>query len=139
MQAASLTVAWTYTHGTETGFKVERAPGTNPLDSAFQEIASVPYTLTSYVDGSLPAGTVYSYRIRAYNTTTLSGYSNVATGTTPAALPAPGGATAAPTVLVSVTLNANESVTVKNSAITSKPGAKTFNVPPGKSLVVRSN
>jgi hypothetical protein len=138
LHAASLTVTWTYTHTTETGFKVQRAPGSNPADSAFADVATVPYTSTNYIDAALPNGTTYSYRILAYNATTLSPWSNVATGTTPAALPAPGGATVAPTVLVAVTLNPNDSITVKNSTNASRPGSKTLNVSPGNSVLVAS-
>lgn len=138
LQAASLTVAWTYTHTVETGFKIERAPGSNPADTAFVEIATVPYTALSYIDTALANGATFSYRIRAYNSTTLSAYSNIATGTTPAALPAPAGATATPTVLVSVTLNPGQSIAVKNSDNTNKTGSKTYNLAPGQSILVAS-
>jgi len=50
---------------------------------------------TGYTDSGLSAGTSYWYRVRAINTYGQSGYSNVATATTPISPPAaPGGLTA---------------------------------------------
>jgi hypothetical protein len=76
-----------------TEYRLERRTGT---DGAYTEIAQLAGTQTSYSDTGLQPSTTYSYRVRAGNVTGLSGYSAVATATTPAA---PSPAPAAPTGL----------------------------------------
>jgi hypothetical protein len=77
-------LAWTDNADNETGFKIERAP-----DSvSFAEIATAGANATTYSDSSFPAPTApttYTYRVRAYNGTGDSGYSNTATATVDAA------------------------------------------------------
>jgi unsaturated rhamnogalacturonyl hydrolase len=61
----------------ETGFLMER----KDQDSFFQ-IADLPAGITTYTDTSVESMTQYSYRVRAYNTSDTSRYSNVYTLTT---------------------------------------------------------
>ena len=88
--AAEFTLRWADNSKNETGFKVERATGSN---GTFAQVATTGANVTSYVDRSLAAATLYRYRVRAYNGAGHSSYSNIASGTTPAA-----GANSAPTL-----------------------------------------
>lgn len=90
-QAAQFTLRWKDNASNETGFRIERATGSS---GSFSLIASTGANTTSYVDANLPASTTYRYRIRAYNGSGNSGYSNTATGTTPAS----SGSNTAPTI-----------------------------------------
>ncbi|MEQ1758998.1 MAG: fibronectin type III domain-containing protein, partial [Vicinamibacterales bacterium] len=86
-------LSWVDGSTNETGFKIERA-GSNGI---FAEIASVAANTTSFTNTGLTAETQYSYRVRAFNVTGDSQYSNVAPVTTlpaPVPPPAPTGLTA---------------------------------------------
>ena len=76
--AAQLSLTWTDTSTNEDGFKIERKTGTA---SAFGQLASVPAESTGYLDTTVTAGTMYCYRVRAYNSAGDSGYSNEACAT----------------------------------------------------------
>lgn len=78
--AGQLTVQWNDNSTTESGFKIERS--TN--GGSFSQIATVGANITQYIDSAVASSTTYSYRIRAYNLTTTSAYSNLATVTTAA-------------------------------------------------------
>jgi hypothetical protein len=78
---AQFTLTWTDNSTNEAGFRIERSVN----GTAFIEIATVGANVVTYVDAGLPNSTAYWYRLRAYNVAGNSGYSNVATGTTPAA------------------------------------------------------
>ena len=64
----------------ETGFRIERCPGTNCTN--FTLLTTVGANSASYRNSSLPAGTSYTYRVRANTSVGYSVYSNVATGRT---------------------------------------------------------
>ena len=75
---------WSDNSGNEGEFLIERdtEPGfTSPA------IESAWANSTGYADTGLAPGTTYYYRVRARNATDSSGYSNVASATTPAAAP----------------------------------------------------
>jgi Fibronectin type III domain len=78
--SSSLVLAWTDAASTESGFRVERS--TN--GSAFTQIASTGANVATFTDTNLTAGTLYYYRVRAYNGAGNSVYSNVASATTAA-------------------------------------------------------
>lgn len=87
-----INLTWTDNANSETGFVVQRCPGSasacaaNP--SQFVEIARTDANIDYYGDTGLPAGTTYTYRVRAFNGSGNSAWSNTATATTLTALPA---------------------------------------------------
>lgn len=74
-------VLWQDNAEGETGFKLERQVG----GGAWTQLATVGANVTSYTDDGLTTGTIYAYRLRAYDTVLAmvfySGYSNVASAT----------------------------------------------------------
>lgn len=77
--ASQIDLAWIDNSDDEFGFKIERS-----LDgSSWSEIATVGANDTSYSDMNLSPNTTYYYQVRAYNSSGSSGYSNVASTTTP--------------------------------------------------------
>jgi len=90
---SQINLKWTDNATNEEGFKVERC-----VDSAcsnFALVATLTTNTTSYTNTGLAGNTTYYYRVRAYNASGNSAYSNIAGGrtlssaTTPAAtLPA---------------------------------------------------
>src|SRR5215475_6737024 len=81
--AGQLTQSWLDNGGGATGISVERSLGNT---GAFAEIATTSATATSYTDTLLADGTNYCYRVRSYNATAYSAYSNTACGTTAQAI-----------------------------------------------------
>ena len=87
-----INLTWTDNSNNEDGFKVERCPGTasycgaNP--GAFVQIATTGANVDYHGDTGLPAGTTYTYRVRAYNGSGNSAYSNSSTATTQSVTPA---------------------------------------------------
>ena len=67
-------LAWADNSSDETGFSIERCLG--PGCTAFGQIATVGAGATTYTDGFHASG-MNRYRIRAYNGTGYSGYSNI--------------------------------------------------------------
>ncbi|MEI6195899.1 MAG: fibronectin type III domain-containing protein, partial [Verrucomicrobiota bacterium] len=62
----------------EDGFQLERAPDTNGIPGAWQEIAVIPATnsyYANYTDTNVTAYTTNWYRVRAYSSLGASGYS----------------------------------------------------------------
>lgn len=78
--SSQITLSWTDSSGNESGFKIERCSGSSC--SNFVQMASVAANVNIYSDSGLPAGTAYSYRVRAYNSAGYSGYSNTASAST---------------------------------------------------------
>ena len=64
---------WTDEVDGETGFEIERSKF---ISSLYQPIATVGANTTTYTDTDLMADTKYFYRIRAFNETDTSAYSN---------------------------------------------------------------
>ena len=80
-------LAWTDNSNNEQGFKIERSTdGVN-----FSQIATVGANVKAYTNTGLSKNKKYYYRVRAYNGTTNSAYSNVASATTPSRSPARAG------------------------------------------------
>src|SRR5262249_31557548 len=71
---------WTAGSTDELGFSVERSLG---AQGTFSEVARTGPGITSFVDVGLSDATTYCYRLRAFNETDYSDYSNTACGTTP--------------------------------------------------------
>jgi hypothetical protein len=80
-EAASLSLNWADNSSNETGFTIERKTGTN---GTFAQITTVGANVRSYIDSTLANSTTYCYRVRAYNSSANSAYSNEMCGTTTA-------------------------------------------------------
>ena len=83
--ASSVTLTWTRNSSNETGFQVERSSGGA---GTFGLLTTTAAGATTYSDTALTANTLYNYRIRAVGAAGTSGYSNVASLTTPTGCPA---------------------------------------------------
>jgi hypothetical protein len=81
----NVTVVWTDNATNESGYKVERSPD----GATFNEVASLGANATSFSDAAIAASSRYFYRVRAFNSTGLSAYSNIINVTTPATPPPP--------------------------------------------------
>ncbi len=79
VSTSQINLVWMDPADNEDGFKIERAGGTH---ADFTEIAEVGVNVTTYDDKDLQPATLYSYRVRAFNTHGHSGYSGVASATT---------------------------------------------------------
>ena len=82
--SSQVNLAWIDNSSNETGFKIERSGNGG---STYAQIATT--TASSYSDTGLAAGTIYYYRVRAYNTAGDSSYSGAATATTQAGVTIP--------------------------------------------------
>ena len=106
----SIQLKWTDTSTIETGFTIQRS--TSTTFPANPTTFTVGANVTTFTDTSVVAVRTYYYRVRAFNATGPSAWSNVASATTPSPLPAaPSGLSAtaqSPTsVLLGWTDNAN--------------------------------
>lgn len=86
LQPNSITLEWRDSSDNEIRFYIERMD-----NSGFQVIDSVDANVTEYVHDNLDENTLYVYRVRAWNNTGYSAYSNVAELVTPFDLVAPEG------------------------------------------------
>ena len=80
--AARVSLNWTTGATNASGFYVERAPDNAGTAGTFVQIASVQVSTPSYVNTGLAANTAYWFRVRAFNSSDVSGYSNNASATT---------------------------------------------------------
>jgi hypothetical protein len=76
VSASQINLSWTDNSGNEAGFLIERCTGNNCTN--FAQIASVGAGATSYPNTGLSSGTFYRYRVRAFNGSGNSAYSNIA-------------------------------------------------------------
>jgi len=74
--ASQLNLAWTDNASNEDGFKIERCSGNSCTN--FAQIATVGANIRTYSNTGLNKNTIYTYRVRAYNTFGNSAYSNIA-------------------------------------------------------------
>lgn len=79
ISSSSIRLNWKDNADNETGYKVERSISST---GSFLEIASLSAAAKSYDDGGLNPSTTHYYRVRAYNSTGNSIYSNIGTATT---------------------------------------------------------
>jgi titin len=83
VSSSRIDLAWIDNATNESGFKVERSTdGVN-----FTQVAILSSNITTYASTGLAPDTTYTFRVRAYDGTNNSGYSNTASSTT---MPAPG-------------------------------------------------
>ena len=76
----AISIAWNDNSSNESGFKVERCTGSNC--TSFAEIGTVGANSTGATNSGLARRTTYGYRVRAYNASGNSAYSNVVYATT---------------------------------------------------------
>jgi hypothetical protein len=76
----SINLFWVDNATNEFGYAVERCPGTGC--STFVQVGRTGESATGFRDRPLPAGTTYTYRVRALGFTGNPPYSNAATATT---------------------------------------------------------
>jgi hypothetical protein len=77
--ATSVSLSWHDNSSNENGFYIARSTNNG---KSWTQIAQVGAGVTIYTDTSVSARKTYSYRVRAYNGSGTSAYSNVATVTT---------------------------------------------------------
>jgi len=78
VSSSQINLSWSDNSNDEDGFKIERKSG----NGSFSQITTVGNDVTSYNDSGLTASTTYTYRVRAYNSSGNSNYSNEAAATT---------------------------------------------------------
>jgi transcriptional regulator CtsR len=79
VSSSQINLSWQDNSNNETGFAIERKTGSG---GTYAQIATVGANVTSYNSTTLSASTLYYYRVRAYNTSGKSDYSNEAYATT---------------------------------------------------------
>jgi hypothetical protein len=77
-------LVWQTTSGGEDGCQIERRGGST---ADFSQIGVVPSSTTRFTDVNVLPNTAYAYRVRAFNSSGTSGYSNEATVLTPTVAP----------------------------------------------------
>jgi len=80
VSGSQINLAWTDNADNETGFMIERCTGSKCTN--FSQIATVGANVITFADTGLSARTTYRYRVRAYNDSGNSAYSNIAKATT---------------------------------------------------------
>ena len=77
---SQINLAWTDNATTEEGFRIERSLSAT---SGFEQIATLAANASTYQDNSVLDNTTYYYRVRAYEGSDNSVYSNTASANTP--------------------------------------------------------
>jgi hypothetical protein len=72
-QPSQLNLTWQDNSTNENGFQIDRRIGTT---GSYVQIAAVGLNVNSYVNTGLVSGTTYCYRVRAVNSSAMSGYTN---------------------------------------------------------------
>ncbi len=80
VSSSQMIVSWTDNATNEDGFKIERCEGVGC--TSFAQIGTAGANAASYTSSGLKADTSYTYRVRAYNASGNSAYSNAASGAT---------------------------------------------------------
>jgi subtilisin family serine protease len=76
----AVSIAWNDNSSNESGFKIERCTGSNC--TSFTQVGTVGANSTGATNSGLSRRTTYGYRVRAYNASGDSAYSNVVYATT---------------------------------------------------------
>jgi hypothetical protein len=76
-----INLSWTDNADNETGFRIERCKNVNCTN--FVQITQVGANVTTFADTTVAKNSMYSYRVRAFNTAGNSAYSNTANAKTP--------------------------------------------------------
>jgi subtilisin family serine protease len=82
---SQINISWSDNSGNEDGFRIERCTGTMASCAAgFVQIAQTGPSITGFSDLGVLSQTTYTYRVRAFNISGMSAYSNSTEATTPA-------------------------------------------------------
>jgi hypothetical protein len=82
ISSSQVQLTWSSDSDNESGFYIERKKSSE-AETKFTQVAKVAADVTEYLDKKgLSAGTDYEYRVRAYNATGNSDYTNIAQATT---------------------------------------------------------
>jgi PKD repeat protein len=73
---SQINLSWSNNANSENGFKIERCAGATCTN--FAQIASVGVNVTNFSNSGLKHNTAYRYRLRSYNVSGNSAYSNIA-------------------------------------------------------------
>ncbi|MTI24418.1 fibronectin type III domain-containing protein, partial [Fulvivirga kasyanovii] len=103
-EAGRNVLTWEDNATTEAGYTIERKVNSG----SYETLADIAPG-TTYVDGEITPGTTYTYRVKAYNASGDSGYSNEVQVTTPTA-PAPVGTPVTWTALTGVEVQEDNSI-----------------------------
>ncbi|MGH9861796.1 MAG: fibronectin type III domain-containing protein [Candidatus Acidiferrales bacterium] len=89
ISASQINLSWSDNSTNEQGFRLERCKGSQSIcdtyPANFAQIAELGPNVTSYSDTGLLSSTPYSYRVRAFNASGNSAYSNTDEAITPSA------------------------------------------------------
>jgi hypothetical protein len=78
VSASQINLAWTDNSDNETGFKIERADNSDCSGTpSFSQITTVGAGVVTYSNSALTPNIFYCYRVRSYNLSSNSDYSNV--------------------------------------------------------------
>ena len=99
--SSQINLSWTDNSGSEIGFKIERKTGPG---GTYAQIDTAAANVTAYSNTGLAASTQYFYRVRSYNATNVSGYSNEDDATTFSPVPPP----ATPSALAATPVSKNQ-------------------------------
>jgi predicted secreted protein len=80
VSSSQINLTWVDNASNEEGFAIERCTGVKCTN--FQQIATTGEDVTTFADTGLGARTTYRYRVRAYNASGDSAYSNIVKATT---------------------------------------------------------
>jgi titin len=100
ISGTQVNLSWTDVSATETGYKVERQPGSGGIWTVLQSLSA---NATSYSDTTALEGTAYNYRVRAFTTAAQGNPSATANVSTPLTPPSSMVATAVSTSQVNLT------------------------------------
>ncbi len=87
MSYSHVELSWSDNSSNENGFRIERCTGPMASCTSFVQIAQVTFDINALSDLGLQGQTTYTYRVRAFNASGQSAYSNSAQVTTPTAPP----------------------------------------------------
>lgn len=80
ISTTQINLSWTDNSSNENGFRIERCTGSTCTN--FVQIAEVAANVTSFPNTGLTKSTTYRYRVRSFNASGNSAYSNIASATT---------------------------------------------------------
>jgi hypothetical protein len=81
VSATQINLSWTDNSNNEDGFRIERCLNNNCTN--FAQIAQVGANVTTFSNTGLSGNKTYRYRVRAFNVSGNSAYSNIITVRTP--------------------------------------------------------